>query len=260
VLFGLPPIIGVFWGAPMVARELETGTFRLAWNQSVTRNRWLLVKLVGLGVASMAAAGLASLLVSWWSAPIVSAGHDALSSATYASHGVVPVGYAAFAYTVGVVVGLVSRRTVLAMGVTLAVVIVAMVAMPLGLRAQLVTPVHLVRPLGADDFHHISMSGGSTDIHAYGDVDVAGAWVLSNRTITSDGKEFTGPADTTVCGIHAASPGGCMQWLAAKGLRQDAWYVPASRFWTLQWREAGLFLALAALLGASCFWWVRRQA
>ena len=32
-----PALAGMFWGAPLVARELETGTFRLAWTQSVTR-------------------------------------------------------------------------------------------------------------------------------------------------------------------------------------------------------------------------------
>ena len=43
VMFLLPPLIGVFWGAPLVSRELESGTFRLAWSQSVTRSRWLAV-------------------------------------------------------------------------------------------------------------------------------------------------------------------------------------------------------------------------
>ena len=31
-----PAVIGLFWGAPLIARELETGTAALAWNQSVT--------------------------------------------------------------------------------------------------------------------------------------------------------------------------------------------------------------------------------
>lgn len=57
----LPGVIGLFWGAPLIARELETGTFRLAWNQSVTRDRWLTAKLGVLGLASMAAA----ILLAW---------------------------------------------------------------------------------------------------------------------------------------------------------------------------------------------------
>ena len=51
-----PVIIGVFWGAPLVARELEAGTHRLAWTQSVTRTRWLAIKL---GVTAFTDAGKA---------------------------------------------------------------------------------------------------------------------------------------------------------------------------------------------------------
>jgi hypothetical protein len=43
VVLVLPALIGVFWGAPLIARELEAGTHRLVWNQSVTRIRWLAV-------------------------------------------------------------------------------------------------------------------------------------------------------------------------------------------------------------------------
>src|SRR5580692_1482784 len=74
IMYLAPVIIGAFWGAPMIARELEAGTSRLAWNQSVSRTRWLLVKLAIGGGAAMAFAGIASLLLSWWSAPIDKAG------------------------------------------------------------------------------------------------------------------------------------------------------------------------------------------
>src|SRR5689334_3151653 len=46
VLALAPALLGVFWGAPLVARELESGTYRLDWNQSATRGRWLATKLV----------------------------------------------------------------------------------------------------------------------------------------------------------------------------------------------------------------------
>ena len=44
-LYLTPALIGTFWGAPLVTRELEAGTLRLAWNQSVTRTRWMAAKL-----------------------------------------------------------------------------------------------------------------------------------------------------------------------------------------------------------------------
>jgi hypothetical protein len=61
-----PGLIGMFWGAPLIGRELETGTNQLVWNQSVTRTRWLAVKLAGIGAASIATVGLLSYLLTWW--------------------------------------------------------------------------------------------------------------------------------------------------------------------------------------------------
>ncbi|HEY2520368.1 MAG TPA: ABC transporter permease, partial [Streptosporangiaceae bacterium] len=66
----LPVVIGLFWGAPLIAREVESGSYRLAWNQTVTRERWLAVKLGVLGLTSMALAGLLSLALGWWASPI----------------------------------------------------------------------------------------------------------------------------------------------------------------------------------------------
>ncbi len=68
VLYLAPALIGIFWGAPLIARELETGTFRLAWNQSVSRARWTAVKLGLIGFAAVATAGLLSLMIGWWAA------------------------------------------------------------------------------------------------------------------------------------------------------------------------------------------------
>ncbi len=74
ILYLTPALIGLFWGAPLVTRELEAGTFRLAWNQSVTRTRWMAVKLALIGLAAMVTTGLLSLLITWWAGPIDRAG------------------------------------------------------------------------------------------------------------------------------------------------------------------------------------------
>src|SRR5262249_24464833 len=42
VLASLPLLLGAFIGAPLVSRELEQGTYLLAWTQGVPRRRWLL--------------------------------------------------------------------------------------------------------------------------------------------------------------------------------------------------------------------------
>jgi len=151
LLLAAPGLIGVFWGAPLVTREIEAGTFRLAWNQSVTRARWLAVKLGLIGLASMAATGLLSVMVSWWASPLdrvtgLPAGRDGtpaldrFAPVLFASRGITPIGYAAFAFALGVTVGVLIRRTVPAMAVTLAVFAVVQVVMPLWVRPHFIPP------------------------------------------------------------------------------------------------------------------------
>ena len=68
-LQAVPALIGAFLGAPVLARELETGTFRYAWTQGFGRSRWTLAKLVSLGVLAATAAELFSLVFSWYYQP-----------------------------------------------------------------------------------------------------------------------------------------------------------------------------------------------
>jgi hypothetical protein len=62
VLQPVPALIGAFVGPLVLARELESGTFRYAWTQGFGRWRWALAKLVMLGVAVVAIAGAFSVL------------------------------------------------------------------------------------------------------------------------------------------------------------------------------------------------------
>ena len=72
-LQAVPVLIGAFVGAPVLARELETGTFRYAWTQGFGRWRWALAKLVLLAVVLAAAAGACGVLVSWYYQPYFAA-------------------------------------------------------------------------------------------------------------------------------------------------------------------------------------------
>jgi ABC-type transport system involved in multi-copper enzyme maturation permease subunit len=142
-----PALIGVFWGAPLLAREFETGTFRLVWTQSVTRRRWLAVKLTLVGGASVIVTGLLSWAVTWWSGPVDRVTLDRFSALVFSERGLVPLGYAAFAFAVGVALGLLLRRTVPAMAATLAVFVGARLAFTQWIRPHLMAPVHQTVPL-----------------------------------------------------------------------------------------------------------------
>jgi hypothetical protein len=100
VILLAPAVIGLFWGAPLIAHELETGTSPLAWNQSVTRTRWLAVKLTLIGLAAMAVTEAVCLMQTWWAAPIGRASGDGaiggpltqgrFTQLVFATHGINP--------------------------------------------------------------------------------------------------------------------------------------------------------------------------
>jgi hypothetical protein len=256
LLYAVPAVIGIFWGAPLIARELETGTHRLAWNQSVTRTRWLATKLAIIGGAAVATAGLLSWAVTAWASRIDEVAGDRITPGVFGARGLVPVGYAAFAFMLGVTAGMLIRRTVPAMAATLGIYAAVLVAMPQWIRAHLVPTSHATPAL---DMSELDMLGIDQDYN----VTVLGqdpdrAWVLSNQTITPTGEVFTGPADPQVCGPDAA-PRSCEEWVDSLGLRQDLTYHPDSHFWPLQLAETGILLAVALLLTGFCFWWLRRR-
>jgi hypothetical protein len=260
ILFGIPGLIGVFWGAPLVARELETGTYRLVWNQTVSRTRWLAVKLATGALATAAAAGLVCLAVTWWASPLDEAG-GWMTPSVFAVRGVVPVGYATFAFIAGVTVGMLLRRTVPAMAVTLVVVAAAMLASPLLLRSHLAAPTVYSAPLVADAIGPISLSvkDPRREIRVFGSDPVPRAWILSNDIVTSSGGEFTGPYDPATCGPEASGPKDCREWIVEQNLTHRATYLGPDKFWILQWRELGVFLTASALLAGLCFGWIRRR-
>jgi hypothetical protein len=122
---GVPALLGVFWGAPLVAQELETGTSQFAWTQTITRRHWLTVKASWILLAAGAWAGAVSALVTWWSGPDNALQLDAFKPGRFDIMGIVPVGYALFATALGIAAGAVARRTVPALAATLAVFIAA---------------------------------------------------------------------------------------------------------------------------------------
>jgi ABC-type transport system involved in multi-copper enzyme maturation permease subunit len=270
LLLFVPAIIGIFWGAPLVTRELEAGTHRLAWNQSVTRTRWLVVKLGLVGAASMAATGLFSLMVTWSAGPIDAVNANRLSPLTFSERGIAPVGYAAFAFVLGVTAGVLIRRTVPAMALTLAVFAAVQILMSVSVRSHLVAPLHqtaLISPTSATSI--ATMKGSSIgSLGVTGTVNLPGSWIYSDQTINAAGHVIvgtgialpaTGPLSMQTCGASQGPSKACFAELAKLGYRMLVTYQPASRFWTFQWYETAIYLVLALALAGLCFWWIRRR-
>ncbi|GGS69971.1 transporter [Streptomyces badius] len=272
VVLAVPAVIGMFWGAPLISRELETGTHYLAWNQGVTRTRWLATKLGFGAAASMTAAGLTSLAVSWWSSPIDRAINGGGATDTYfprldpvafAARGVAPMSHAVFAFVLGVTLGLVIRRTLPAMATTFALYAAVQIAVPMWVRSHLAAADRTTVPIEPGG-GPISVQDGARQLVAHPE-DVPGAWVTAQQTLDGAGRPAPVPSSFADCLRTESGPPalqqveGCLADLGALGYRQQVTYQPAGNFWALQWAETGLYLGLALALTGFCAWWIRRR-
>ncbi|WP_404869488.1 ABC transporter permease subunit [Kitasatospora griseola] len=267
VLLVLPAVLGMFAGVPLVARELESGSFRLTWTQGVTRTRWLVVRLALVGGSVLALSGLLTWLASRWAAPLDRAaalpggdGGSALPGRfgplVFAAHGLAPAGWSLFGFAAGVAAGLLLRRQVAAMAVAAAVVVAAQVLVPLVVRPQLAAPVRAESAvvLAPDRPGAIRIEGER--LYVSTPVAVPGAWVVSVRTLAADGRPFTAAAPEA-CGPDG-SPRLCRETIDAMHLTQRVDYQPAGRYWAFQWTEAGALALLSAAVAVGCAVRLRR--
>jgi hypothetical protein len=236
LLLILPMLVGLFWGAPLVAREVEQGTHRLVWTQGISRTHWALVKFGLVGAATLTAAIGYGLGMSWWVDPLTQAARQGrFGVIVFDLQGVAPIGYTLFAVALGIFAGTIWRRMLPAMAVTLVGFA--------GLRAALAI---LVRP------HYLPAR--TLTFPVYGSTDgpsmSRGDWVLSSGVRDAAGKMVL-PDGGVMCPPGASNPrgGACGAELGiGPGAYNWQLYQPAGRFWLFQGIETGIFVALAALL------------
>jgi hypothetical protein len=106
----IPGAIGVLLASPLIL-ELESGTFRLAWTQSVTRRRWLAGKLAVTVAAALLAALAMNVLLTWWRTPLDHL-YGRMQANAFDFEGIVGFGYVLFALGLALTVGAVWRRAV----------------------------------------------------------------------------------------------------------------------------------------------------
>jgi hypothetical protein len=226
----LPALLGVLWGAPLIAGELESGTRDLAWTQSVTRRRWMATNLGwAIAVAFVWGAAL-TIVVSWWRIP-ENGLYDRFSPGAFDIQGVVPIAYSIMAMALGISAGVVLRRAVPAVATAFASFIALRALFALFLRQHFIAPVTETLPV------NVSSSTGP----------VAHVWWIASYIKSPDGR-------TSQTGIPI--PAACQTenfkqfqaCIAAHGYHRIITYQPPDRFWTFQAIEAGIFVLLAAAL------------
>jgi ABC-type multidrug transport system permease subunit len=253
----LPVLFGVFWGAPLIAREVEQGTFRLAWTQSVTRRRWTVTKLVIVGSVAVILSSAFSAVLWWWADPLVAGPPGKrFSFGIFDLLGVVPVAYTLFAVALGVAAGVVLRRTTLAMAATLGGFAAVRLAVELVLRPNFQSAVAANYPFS------FSPKAGTPD----------GAWVLAENTVTASGVVVSGESNGIslsfaplhqICSYLSpdTTPGSAamQQCITRNGIHVVATFQPYDRYWLFQGIESALFIVLAIALVVFSVWWVRRR-
>jgi hypothetical protein len=224
----VPGLIGVLLAAPFIL-DLEQGTYRLAWTQSITRGRWLLGKLALPIVAAILAGGALLVLFTWWRAPQVNL-NGRLDIGIYDTQGIVVVGYTLFALALALALGAVWRRSAISLTVAFVGYFVMRVFVDYWLRNRLVSPLTA------------TWKGGPQPHFLYH------AFIISENVIIKGHRISTGGG---LVGGHSqlAAPG------LGAGSTFHAVYEPASNFWPLQLTETGLFAGLAALLILFAAWW-----
>ena len=227
----IPGLIGVLLAAPFIL-ELENGTYRLAWTQSITRRRWIATKLAVPIVAALLIAAALILLTTWWRAPFVHL-NGRMETGTYDSEGTVVFGYTLFALALALAIGVIWRRAIAAVTLAFVGYFAARIFVDTWLRTRLVAPVEATwhtaagQPANLDHANIISQTGSGPGV------------VVGNGS---------GPLGTHV---HVA--------VGVGPTTMHAVYQPASDFWPLQGLETALFGGVALILIAFAAWWTHQR-
>lgn len=235
----LPALAGAFIGAPLVAREIENGTHRLAWTQGVTRTRWLFTKLGLLFVPLMAAAALVGIMEVYL---INTMGPQPNHWNWFDQQAPMTVAATVFALALGVASGAVIGRSIPSMAVTLIGVVAVRFCLGVFARAHYVTPLLFSTndPFGNTGLG-VNPSAWWLDMPVYRDA--------SGQTITgSQAFPFNG-----------GTPADAVAYWKDHGISMVQYYQPGDRFWTFQSIESGILMALAIVLLAIGVYWVMRR-
>jgi hypothetical protein len=260
VLAILPAALGLVLGTPIVAREIEQGTNRLAWTQSIGRTRWLAIKLCVAGLVVAAALAALDPLLAWWH--VAEARGPEILPGSFSITGFVDVGYALFAFMLGAALGSLIRRTGWAMtaGVPLFVIFRTFAIDLLPHLAPVVT----TRAGGPTEV------SGSANSLAY-TLNFNGGWTI-NSGYVPNGRSSPGPGQNWDTGFDelGSSLKRCVD--SSGQITQSSWnrcaenlklhyvtqYQPWSHYWALQIAETAVLVGAALLLCALTVVAVRR--
>ncbi|MDX8052391.1 ABC transporter permease [Lentzea sp. BCCO 10_0798] len=210
----VPVVIGAFLGAPLLARELEDGTWQLAWTQAVPRMRWLTAKLVALAGVTVALTGTFTAVLTWFRQPF-DAWEGRFQYDAFDLEGLVPVAYALFAFGVATAAGAVLRRSLPAFGVAFGAFLAARMSVALLARPAYATPLTTTEPVPV---------GGSKDQAGHRPVSSSGDWVIEHGYADATGRRLSSTEYYELEGAADRAGTNLNQFLHARGVQQFGVY------------------------------------
>src|SRR5258708_3521508 len=234
----LPILLGAMVGAPLVAREYEQRTNLLVWLQSISRTRWLSVKLVLVLGTGLVVGGVLLVGLSWWYSPF-SQLIGSFNPVAFDFSGPVLIASTVLALALGIFAGTLTRRTVFAIFLTLVLILAIRLPVEFGLRSNYEPQITVTWPLAQAD--HPPAPLGKQD------------WSVAQGFLDAQGNKI----DSVSCNGAQLTPQQCMQANGYRGFYLS--YQPAARFWPFQWIETGIYLAISMLVLGATVWLVRRR-
>jgi hypothetical protein len=258
----LPVLIGVFIGAPLISRELESGTFRFTWTQGTGRTRYVLITIALLAAAVTAASCALGVLLSWYAHPFDVVGVEShWQPGLFDTTPLTLPAWALVAFSAGAFLGALTGRIVTAMAVT------AAAAGGLLIAAFWELDHHLLS-LGALAAHAApaeTISTGPLNVNAAFGSGPAGSWLVRGWITGPGGHELSTTAtDNLQNRMYAAmaKPGNKTDpaaWLSAHHYVYWLSYQPPGRFWYFQAIAGAVLITLAILFALMTVWLVRRR-
>jgi len=238
-------LVGMFIGAPLLPREIQEGTAKLAWTQAASRTRWLLAQVLPLaGLLALAAFAIGAEF-AWWLSPflhLATGRIGPLSPWWSLRFNLVPLllaGWVVFAFTSGVFLGAAIRRTLPAMAATLACYGAVLFEVSASWRMHYLAPMH---------------RAVAVQFQAVGSYGYSVYWGPHPPVIMSEGLGW--PNGRLLSNVLQMRPAA---WMRLHHIVMWITYQPGSRYHTFQAIELGWLLAASALLVAAAIFMIRRR-
>jgi hypothetical protein len=232
LLLILPMLVGMFWGAPLIAREVEHGTHRLVWTQGISRLRWATTKIGLVSTGVLVITAIYAGMLTWWITPVIQTSGQRFNYIFFDIHGIVVFGYVVFALALGVFAGAVTGRLLPAMATTVVGFIGVRLLVMLAARDHFL-PTE-TRRLPELETTYSQMRN-----------DLNGDWIVASRSAVDRAECPVGGSDCVRTGLERAY--------------EVLTIHPARHFWVFQAIETTIFVVLAVGLLIGTIYWTRRR-